>query len=151
VVAGGGPAPGGGQCTAACDPGPSANALAVPDAQTGRLDLLISDRPHTCAAAYDYAPMDDCASARWQVDISLPLARQQAGTIPLAAVDISSDYVETLAGSPGACGIGGGDFHQGTVEVLSIDAAAVVVRLSGTGAPGADFQADGEYTALRCP
>jgi hypothetical protein len=151
VVAGGGPTPGGGQCTGFCDPGPAANALAVPDTQAGRLDLLVADRPHTCAAAYDYAPMDECASARWQVDIALPPARQQPGTIPLVAGDISSQYIETLAGEPSSCGGGAGDFHQGSLQILSIDAAQVVVRLTGTGAPGAEFQADGDYTALRCP
>jgi hypothetical protein len=151
VVAGGGPTPGGGQCAGDCDPGPAANALAVPEPQTGRLDLLIADRAHTCAAAYDYAPMEPCASTRWQVDIALPPARQQRGTLPLAAGDISSEFVETPAGTPDSCGIGGGDFHQGSLQILSIDAAQVVLRLTGTGAPAAEFQADGEYTALRCP
>lgn len=151
VVAGGETTAGGGQCAGSCDPGPAANALAVPDPQTGRLDVLIADRPHTCAAAYDSAPMEPCTSARWQVDIALPPARQQPGTIPLDAVDISSNFVETLAGTPDSCGIGGGDFHQGSVQILSIDAAQVVLRLTGTGEPAAEFQADGDYTALRCP
>ncbi|HEY8092109.1 MAG TPA: hypothetical protein VIF09_29815, partial [Polyangiaceae bacterium] len=75
----------------------------------------------------------------------------QTGAILLSAGDISSDYIETLAGTPGSCGAGGGDFHQGSLEILAIDTTQVVVRLTGTGAPGAEFQADGEYTALRCP
>jgi hypothetical protein len=151
VVAGGGPTSGGGQCAGNCDPGPAANALAVLEPQTGRLDLLIADRPHTCVAAYDYAPMAPCASTRWQLDIALPPERQQPGDIPLAAGDISSEFVETLVGTPDSCGIGGGDFHQGSLQILSIDAAQVVLRLTGTGAAAAEFQADGEYTALRCP
>jgi hypothetical protein len=147
-------ADGGGLASASSPPPaqPSANALAVPDAQTGKLDLLIADRPHTCADPYDYAPMDQCASARWQVDIALPSTRQHAGTIPLDATDISSNFIETLAGSPESCGGGAGEFHDGTLELLSLDTAEVVVRLAGTaGAPGAQFSADGDYTALRCP
>ncbi|WP_437764916.1 hypothetical protein WMF27_32755 [Sorangium sp. So ce281] len=49
----------------------------------------------------------------------------------------------------GGCWWGDGSFGSGTMDIVSIDVAEVVVRLSGTDTH--DIDANGEYTAARCP
>ncbi|WP_437955549.1 hypothetical protein WME76_29080 [Sorangium sp. So ce119] len=102
------------------------------------------------------APVSSCADpswttgcGNWQLGISIPPALQVPGIIDLSAPDVLfSSYVVSRP-DRGDCWWGEGSFRSGTMEIVSIDAAEVVVRLSGTDTQ--EFDANGEYTAARCP
>ncbi|MGK3986533.1 hypothetical protein WME99_26040 [Sorangium sp. So ce136] len=101
------------------------------------------------------APVSSCADPtyahgcdNWQLGISIPPALQVPGIIDLSAPEQWSYYVVNSPDSGGGCSSGEGSFTSGTMEIVSIDAAEVVVRLSGTDTH--DFDANGEYTAARC-
>ncbi|MGK4000852.1 hypothetical protein [Sorangium sp. So ce1024] len=73
------------------------------------------------------------------------------GIIDLSAPEVLfAHYVVSRSDGPdGTCWWGEGSFASGTMEIVSIDAGEVVVRLSGTDTHY--FDANGEYTAARCP
>ncbi|KYF76064.1 hypothetical protein BE11_03355 [Sorangium cellulosum] len=104
------------------------------------------------------APVSSCADpsgttgcGNWQLGIAIPPALQVPGIIDLSAPDVlfSSYVVSRPDRGDGECWWGEGSFRSGTMEIVSIDAAEVVVRLSGTDTE--DLDANGEYTAARCP
>ncbi|NUO48569.1 MAG: hypothetical protein HOV80_06905, partial [Polyangiaceae bacterium] len=51
---------------------------------------------------------------------------------------------------PDDCSGGGGSFCDGTITILSIDAASVTFELAGTASLFDQGNADGVYTAPRC-
>ncbi len=100
-------------------------------------------------------PVSSCAELSsgprcgdWQLGISIPPALQVPGIIDLSAPELWSYYVASSPDSGGGCWSGEGDFVSGTLEIVSIDAAEVVLRLSGTDT--LHFNANGEHTAARC-
>jgi hypothetical protein len=104
----------------------------------------------TCVGG-DPAPV--CTSSlTWQVSVAIPPALQVPGVLQLSDPNLLSFVSESgsQGGAPGTCAGGGGSFTQGTLEILSIDADAIVVILAGTSAVGSDFDADGQYTAPIC-
>ncbi|WP_437596802.1 hypothetical protein WMF28_29955 [Sorangium sp. So ce590] len=102
------------------------------------------------------APVSSCADPsnaigcdNWQLIITIPPALQVPGIIDLSELELWSGYVMSSRDRGGNCLWSEGSFASGTMEIVSIDAAEVVVRLSGTDTH--DFDANGEYTAARCP
>ncbi|WP_437740920.1 hypothetical protein WMF39_35435 [Sorangium sp. So ce1504] len=71
------------------------------------------------------------------------------GIIDLSAPEVLFSSYAVSRPDRGDCWWGEGSFRSGTMEIVSIDAAEVVVRLSGTDTH--DIDANGEYTAARCP
>ena len=70
--------------------------------------------------------------------------------LELDTLALSSVYSITSPDHGGGdCYGGGGNFVDGTIEIVSIDADRVVVQLDGTNTT--EFDANGEHTALRCP
>jgi len=104
------------------------------------------------------APVNHCANPHeflgcdtWHVAINIPPAMQVPGVIDLSAPDLVPFATAHGPSYPsGRCEWSfAGGFVPGTLEIVSIDAAKVVIRLSGTSTE--DFDANGEYTAARCP
>ncbi|WP_437981167.1 hypothetical protein [Sorangium sp. So ce117] len=103
-------------------------------------------------------PVSSCADPtwfngcdNWALVITIPPALQVPGILDLSGPEVLySNYVVSRSdrGDDG-CWWGGDDLRSGTIEIVSIDAAEVVVRLSGTDTH--DIDANGEYTAARCP
>jgi hypothetical protein len=91
--------------------------------------------------------------AVWEVDIGIPPALQVAGVLQLSNAALTNfvQFARPLPGdNNGQCASYGEDaFTQGTIEIVSISAATIVVKLAGTSTTTAS--ADGEYTAPRCP
>jgi hypothetical protein len=103
-------------------------------------------------------PVSSCADPtsfngcdNWALGIAIPPALQVPGILDLSAPEVLySNYTVSRSdrGDDG-CWWGEGSLRSGTMEIVSIDAAEVVVRLSGTDTH--DIDANGEYTAARCP
>lgn len=108
------------------------------------LFIKISDQ--TIACQDPHAALG-CGS-HWEVSIGIPPALQVPGVISLSSPDVIAYATATGPGGGDDCWWGGGSFMDGTVEILSIDSEKVEVRLENTWAY--DFDANGEYTALRC-
>ncbi|WP_437710237.1 hypothetical protein WMF45_36240 [Sorangium sp. So ce448] len=103
-------------------------------------------------------PVSSCADPtwydgcdNWALGIAIPPALQVPGIVDLSAPEVLySFYTVTRPDrGDGGCWSGSGDLRSGTMEIVSIGAAEVVVRLSGTDTQ--DIDANGEYTAARCP
>ncbi|CAN96826.1 hypothetical protein predicted by Glimmer/Critica [Sorangium cellulosum So ce56] len=94
-------------------------------------------------------PSGTTGCGNWQWSISIPPALQVPGIIDLSAPEVLFSYYTVSRPDRGGCWWGDGSFRSGTMEIVSIDAAEVVIRLSGTDTH--DFDANGEYTAARCP
>lgn len=114
-----------------------------PDPDT--LEVFIGGQPLACSDPYALS----CGS-QWTVSFSLPPALQAPGLYALDATELNAFATETGPGGGEECWWGGGSYWDGTVEVLSIDATQVTVRLAGTSGLF-EFDADGDFTALRCP
>ncbi|WP_437974044.1 hypothetical protein WMF11_36470 [Sorangium sp. So ce295] len=71
------------------------------------------------------------------------------GIIDPSAPEVLFSYYTVSRPDTDGCWSGDGSFRSGTMEIVSIDAAEVVIRLSGTDTH--DIDANGEYTAARCP
>ncbi|WP_437950685.1 hypothetical protein WME98_07595 [Sorangium sp. So ce296] len=105
------------------------------------------------------APARSCAAPNaalecgdWRVSFRIPPTLQVPGVIDFSDENfhlISLYHVNDPDRGDGDCSRIGGIFTSGTLEIVSIDAANVVVRLSGTETDR--FDANGEYTAARCP
>lgn len=108
------------------------------------LFIKISDQPVACN---DPHAAQECGG-HWRVSIGIPPALQVPGVIDLASPEVLSYSSATGPGSGADCWFGGGSFMEGTLEILSIDADKVVVRLENTWTY--DFDANGEYSAMRC-
>ncbi len=104
------------------------------------------------------APISDCSQGTtWQVSIGIPPALQVPGVLQLSNESLISTQNGTGSNgsNPGGsedCWGGGGSFIDGTLEIVSIDATQVVVRLSGTSVDilPESVSADGDYTVPRC-
>jgi hypothetical protein len=132
-------------------PGAAVGAGGGTSIDPNTLYVEIGNFTPTCVGG-DPAPV--CTSSlTWQISVAIPPALQVPGVLQLSDPNLLSVFSESGSegGSPGACAGGGGSFTQGTLEIVSIDADAIVVILSGTSAVGSDFDADGQYTAPICP
>jgi hypothetical protein len=107
------------------------------------LDLTITKGAPVCNGDNSVAPCDD-----WRVNISIPVALQHPGTIPLSSLALNSSFFFTSPpDGSGSCvggSGGGGSFIKGSIEILSIDAEKVVFKLKN------EFNADGKYVAEVC-
>ncbi len=124
------------------------------DVDSGTLYVMIGSPAPACADPFGSSA--SCGPA-FSVSIGIPPALQQPGTLALNS-GVTSTFSEMEAASsatPAVCPVSGGSFTDGTLEIVSIDAAQVVVTLSGTmmfaGDDVPDEVANGTYTALRCP
>lgn len=123
----------------------------VVDSDPGDLVLAFSSEAQACAQpVIQFEPDPDaCASeAFWQTILVLPADRAHPGLIDLDDPDI---YVYRAAWMP-ECGGGSGNTPgiEGTLEIVSLDAASVSVKLaleSQSGWP----TGNGDYTASFCP
>lgn len=95
----------------------------------------------------DASNLECPGESHWWVRFRLSPDQQTPGIYPLQ--ELQGFMSEIFAESPDACGLGGGTFWEGTVEVVSIDAEAVVVTLNGTVGLVGDSR-DGTYEVLRC-
>lgn len=91
----------------------------------------------------------------WAVSLVLPAAAQQVGIYDLNGPLLMpySHMSETgPANGPGPddCAFGGGTIGEGTLEVISIDAASVHIKLQTTGGIW-NGDPSGEYVVPRCP
>lgn len=95
-------------------------------------------------------PYGDVTCSEWDVTIGIPTSLQKPGVIKLDNPEIISNFSVNLdPDASGMCGGGGGSFWDGTLEIVSIDDAQVVGKLENTAT--FDFDANGDFTALRCP
>src|SRR4051812_47898676 len=123
-----------------------------PEVDPNTFTVLVADRPHTCSDAFDWAP--NCSGgSRWQVQVDVPPGLQNLGdAVGFAAPGVSANYIVSDGDTDEACGLGAGCIKKGTLEFLSIGDTTVELRLSGIPEDyGVSFEADGQYTALRCP
>lgn len=109
--------------------------------------LMVGNQPPICADPH--APVL-CGS--FLVYIDIPPALQQPGAvIPLSTLELrSSFYVRGPDEEAWDCWMGAGHFFDGTIEIVSIDSESVVFTLQDTYSTQ-EINADGTYTAPRCP
>jgi len=106
--------------------------------------LFIGSGPPTCG---NPAAGDSCGFFR--VSIRIPSVLFAPGLHYLADNRILSTYsIRGPARDTGDCSGEGGDFLDGTVEILDITGGVAYVRLANTAKLG--FDADGTYAAVQC-
>ena len=109
-----------------------------------KLALTVGNLVDACSAN-----LPECDSPGWAVSIKLPSELQTAGTYSLS--DLGATFSVTFPSSgPDDCSGGGGSFWDGTITILSIDAASVTFELANTASLFDQGNADGVYTAPRC-
>jgi len=109
------------------------------------LILLLNVEPETCSAPI-IAPTYSQKSLH-QVLIGLPAAMQKVGTYDIASTDVIGYSFDWLTDGMGNGGGGGGSLDKGTVEVLSVDATILRVRLTLVSDPPAPPK---DYIVTRC-
>ncbi|WP_437731253.1 hypothetical protein [Sorangium sp. So ce1335] len=125
------------------EPGSSSATGGGPSPGPDDLYVLIGAPALSCAEPY-------VGCDAWHVSFIIPPAAQVPGIYPLNGRDLTASFgVNGPDRGSGSCGAFGGTFGPGVLEIVSIDATKVVVRLSDT--PTSEFDANGEYTAVRCP
>ncbi|WP_437935109.1 hypothetical protein [Sorangium sp. So ce341] len=129
------------------DPWSSSATGGGPPHDPDDLFVIIGPPVRSCAA-----PNAALECGDWRVSFRIPPTLQVPGIIDFSDENfylISLYAVNGPDRGDGDCSRLGGLFTSGTLEIVSIDAANVVVRLSGTETD--HFDASGEYTAPRCP
>ncbi len=118
------------------------------DVDPNMLYLIVGKHGSTCSDPYGSY---ECGSElKWFASIGLPPDLQKSGVISLAEPGLISSFSVTgPADEFGSCWGGGGSFMDGTIEITSIDDTQVSFVLANTS--DFDFDADGSYTAARCP
>jgi hypothetical protein len=131
-------------------PGSSVTVGGGPSYDPTALMIFFGNQDQSCADPFDSIGL--CAAPRYQVVITLPADLQAVGSYPLQGLATMSE--SGSSGQPGDCWGGGGTYWDGTLEVTAIDDQFVKFTLSGTGGvtgvSGVN-NADGSYTAIRCP
>jgi hypothetical protein len=95
------------------------------------------------------APFESGGCGHWKVAFGLPPELLKPGVLELADSRLNS--YSSFSGPDrggGDCYGGGGSFVDGTVEIVSVDAEKIVIRLADTWT--FDFDANGEHTIDRC-
>ncbi|KYF87547.1 hypothetical protein BE20_25710 [Sorangium cellulosum] len=129
------------------DPWSSSATGGGPSPDPDDLMVIIGAPARSCAA-----PNAALECGDWRVSFRIPPTLQVPGIIDFSDENfylLSLYHVNSPDRGDGDCSRIGGIFTSGTLEIVSIDAANVVVRLSGTETDR--FDANGEYTAARCP
>ncbi|WP_437619624.1 hypothetical protein [Sorangium sp. So ce1151] len=122
----------------------SSSAGGGPDLDPNDLFIILRAPAPSCEDPYAFV---DCNE--WKLTFTIPPALQVPGILDLSAPDLNPSVIESGPNEDGSCWWGGGSFFGGgTMEIVSIDAAEVVIRVSGTDTHS--FDANGEYTAARC-
>jgi hypothetical protein len=122
-------------------------ALATPDAASGTIELVITDRPTLCGP---HQPFPKTCEPAWRIRISLGLEHQQPGEYLLGEELSPFSYRDAQGKADGVWGAGvncrnlGGHF-DGVLEIASIEPSAITGSLTGAG------EADGSFRAERCP
>jgi hypothetical protein len=95
------------------------------------------------------APFAISGCGQWKVNVGIPPELLVPGVLELGDSRLVSfaSYFGPDRGD-GTCHAGAGSYFDGTIEIVSIDAERIVVRLSDTWT--SDFDANGEHTAERC-
>ncbi|WP_438014875.1 hypothetical protein WMF18_28805 [Sorangium sp. So ce315] len=125
--------------------GSSSSAGGGPSPAPDDLYVLIGSEAQSCTD-----PQAAVGCGNWRTEFIIPPASQVPGIYTLNGRDLTSSFYEGgLERGDGTCWQVGGTFGPGTLEIVSIDATEVVIRLSGT--PTGEFDANSEYTAVRCP
>jgi hypothetical protein len=151
-----------GSTTPVTPPGPPAiqsNNIAAPKGDV--LEVALGNYLETCGpSAFDHYPDNatPCTTtSSWKARLNLPLAKLQVGTV-MPFPDVSGGWGFSII-DPGVpydpqygCSGGGGSYWEGTVEVLSIDATTLRLRLAGTATffDGTGDNADGDYDVALC-
>ncbi|XXX81981.1 hypothetical protein WMF30_24790 [Sorangium sp. So ce134] len=125
----------------------------TPEAKQAWLDAGEMLDPQTLILSFIEAGTRTCSDPAFeglggenhrQTLIGLPPALQKAGRYEFSSTDVIAYRNEWLSSEWGGGGGGERPLTEGTIEVLSIDDAAITVRLS---APSLD----GDYVVRRCP
>ncbi|WP_434042204.1 MULTISPECIES: hypothetical protein [Sorangium] len=127
--------------------GSSSSAVGGPSPAPDELYVLIGSEAQSCTA-----PQTAVGCGNWRTEFIIPPASQVPGIYPLDGRYLTSSFYQSgpERGS-GTCWQAGGTFGPGTLEIVSIDATEVVIRLSGDPTGTGEFDINGEYTAVRCP
>ncbi|WP_437775883.1 hypothetical protein [Sorangium sp. So ce1097] len=127
--------------------GSTSSAAGGPSPAPDELYVLIGSEAQSCTA-----PQTAVACGNWRTELIIPPASQVPGIYPLDGRYLTSSFYQSGPESGnGTCWQAGGTFGPGTLEIVSIDATEVVIRLSGDPTGTGEFDIDGEYTAIRCP
>lgn len=91
----------------------------------------------------------------WSLTLGIPSAIQQVGVYDLQNSPVSlyssmSETGEPYSSTPGDCGFGGGSLGPGSLEILSISAQEVHLKLSMQ-PTGFVVDPSGDYIVPRCP
>ena len=130
------------------DPGEGGTVASTgsgPSIDPNTLVVVIGGQSVACSDPY----LLDCG-AEWFVSLNIPPAMQAIGTYPLDDTGVNGFASETGDGVGPECSFGGGTFWGGTLTITSIDAVQVTGTLQNTDSYWS-FDADGAFTALRCP
>ena len=109
------------------------------------LIVLIGDQPESCGApVFDFGTVNHHLAL-----IGLPQALQKVGKYDIATTDVIAFGSSWLSDGMGNGGGGQFTLQSGTVEVLSIDASSIEVRLEGL---TSDFTGlNGDHLVMICP
>lgn len=145
--------------------GPGPNAIAMSWAQAGfepadhdpeALILFFSSEAQECAdpLVVDHTGgQNGGQGAGWQIYIGVPSDRVQPGVIPLDTAHVHFIALHEWWPSGEVSGVLSNGFPEtvGTLEIVSLDAASVSVKLALQGLVPSDGAISGDYTASLCP
>ena len=122
-----------------CDPGSTT---------TGPMEVVIASTDMlTCVDS------PSCRAGTWTLTLVLWPAVQAPGTYALSNASISSSFMQVQGPDGDDCNGGGAGGLDGTLQVVSLDAASIKVTLTGLPLPatgGSLPQVDGSYDAPFC-
>lgn len=118
--------------------------------EPGTLTIALGNRSVGCVVSHADFPCLE--PGQWVASIAIPPALQKPGSYPLSSPALVTDSAESGSEGNDCCFCGGGSFAIGALEIVSIDASKVVLRLSGTTTTigSTKVDADGEHTADIC-
>lgn len=120
---------------------------AIAPADIDPATLLVRAGNYGVACGGTDSAVGACTSTKsWQLQLAIPPSGQAPGIHQLSEPGYFVSFSESQGGGNGECSGGGGTMFDGTVEIVSIDEASIVVRLEGV---MADY--DGVYVAAMCP
>lgn len=142
-----GPGGGGSGGSPVTMPAPSGNARPA----EGGYIVTLADYPSACG---DPGIQPNCGLVPWwSVKFELATANLVPGSVHPFSSDLDGFFSEQLALDAGQtdCGFGAGTFTGGTVEIVSVSAAELVLKVAGTSAsPLSNVGLDGTYTVPIC-
>lgn len=129
------------------------DALAIPHAQSGDIELVLTNHDATCNYAADRAFSDRCDV--WRARVMLPPEAQEPGAY---SIDQSFAYLDQrVSGAPGrwtpgrACRMAGGNL-SGTLVIESVERNRITGYICGSATGDSNPSIiDGRFVAMRCP